>query len=281
MRTPKQAAPSRWAWPCKIRGPFLCALAAVGGFVYTGHAQVISPVWEYLINRPPSPLPILTNATPYTTDDENGDGKSLMDCIGPLRRYDANRLLLGIRENGIDETQVHDTNLANAYPDRSLIWINPTNGAPMGIALKIGLFPVPLDTNIVNDGGVPGSYYWSFDVSDDGYVYTGYKNQIIRYAPNGSGGIATNPVVVYTVDQATATGNGVSDAQWSSFRWQHIRVRGSGADTRILAGGGGARGVWLLTTADGNTFTAGAHMNGGFGNAGGNISNFIPDPTGS
>src|SRR5687768_13972564 len=110
-----------------------CLTTLVVAFVNAGKAQVISPAWEYLINQSPSPLPILTNATPYTTDDENGDGKSLMDCIGPMRRYDANRLLLGVRENGIDETQVHNTNLANAYPDRSLIWINPTNGAPRGI----------------------------------------------------------------------------------------------------------------------------------------------------
>jgi len=210
-------------------------------------------------------------------DDEAGDGKSLMDCIGPMRRYDANRLLLGIRENGIDETQPHDTNLANAYPDRSLIWINPTNGAPMGIALNMGLFPVPLDTNIVAAGGVPGSYYWSFDVSDDGYIYSGYKNQIIRYAPNGSGGISPTPTVVFTLDQTTATNNGVSALQWTSFRWAHIRVRGSGTNTKILTSSIGARGVWLLTTTNGSTFTAGAHLNGAFGNAaGGNVSNLLP-----
>ena len=243
----------------------------------TGRAQVITPVWEYLINKLPSPLPILTNATPYTADDENGDGRSLMDCIGPMRRYDTNRLILGIRENGIDETQVHDTNLANAYPDRSLIWINPTNGAPMGIALNMGLFPVPLDTNIVAAGGVPGSYYWSFDVSDDGYVYSGYKNQIIRYAPDLLlGTISPTPTVVFTLDQNTATNNGVSPAQWSGFRWAHVRVRGAGANTKILAGGIGARGVWLLTTTNGSTFTAGAHLNGGFGNAAGNVSNLLP-----
>src|SRR5215510_11542932 len=255
---------------------FLACLVAACSWFSAAQAQSISPVWEYLINNLPSPLPVLTNATPYITDDENGDGKSLMDCIGPMRRYDANRLLLGIRENGIDETQAHNTNLANAYPDRSLIWINPTNGAPMGLALNMGLFPVPLDTNIAAAGGAPGSYYWSFDVSDDGSVYSGYKNQIIRYAANGSGGISTNPVVVFTLDGITATNNGVTVAQWMSFRWAHIRVRGSGASTKILAGGIGGRGVWLLTTTDGSTFTAGAHMNGAFGNAAGNISNLLP-----
>jgi hypothetical protein len=255
---------------------FLACLAAACSWFSAAQAQSITPVWEYLINNLPSPLPVLTNATLYITDDENGDGKSLMDCIGPMRRYDANRLLLGIRENGIDETQAHNTNLANAYPDRSLIWINPTNGAPMGIALNMGLFPVPLDPDIAAAGGAPGSYYWSFDVSDDGHVYSGYKNQIIRYASNGSGGISTNPVVVFTLDGNTATNNGVTPAQWTSFRWAHIRVRGSGTNTTILAGGIGARGAWLLTTTNGSNFTAGAHMNGAFGNAAGNISNTLP-----
>lgn len=259
----------------------LLALTLLAATCLTSKAQPITPGWEYTLKNLPAPLPILTNTLGWTTDNENGDGLSLMDCIGPMRRYDANRLLLGIRENGIDETVAHNTNLANAYPDRSLIWINPTNGAPMDIALNMGLTPVPLDPNIVTAGGVPGSYYWSFDVSDDGYVYSGYKNQIIRYAPNGSGGIATTPTIVFTLDNATALANGVSQAQWTGFRWAHVRVRGSGVNTKILAGGIGARGVWLLTTADGNTFTAGAHMNGGFGNAAGNISNFIPDPTGA
>src|SRR6185295_11110253 len=79
------------------------------------YSQPITPVWEYLVTQP-SPLPILTNYIGWPDDEENGDGKSLMDCIGPMRRYDANRLLLGIRENGIDETQFHNTNLAGAYP---------------------------------------------------------------------------------------------------------------------------------------------------------------------
>jgi len=79
------------------------------------------------------------------------------------------------------------------------------------------------------------------------------KNQILRYVSNGSGGIATNPVVVFTLDANTATNNGVTPGQWSGFRWAHIRVRAAGTNTMILAGGIGARGVWLLTTTDGST----------------------------
>ncbi|MBP9900270.1 MAG: hypothetical protein KBH45_02335, partial [Verrucomicrobia bacterium] len=248
----------------------------------TGQAQPITPVWEYTLKNLPAPIPVLTNTlNGWTTDLESGDGLSLMDCIGPMRRYDANRLLIGIRENGIDETVAHNTNLANAYPDRSLIWINPTNGQPMGLALNVGLFPVALDPDAVANEGVPGSYYWSFDVSEDGYIYTGYENFILRYAPNGSGGILPTPTIVFTLDQATAVAAGQSVAQWANYRWANIRVRGSGANTTILAGGLGSRYLWLLKTADGNTFTAGGHMAPGFGNAAGNISNFIPDPTGA
>ena len=261
----------------------LLATGLVAASCLTGRAQPINPVWEYTLKNLPAPIPILTNYVAWIglvpQDNEAGDGLSLMDCIGPMRRYDANRLLLGIRENGIDESGAsgaYNTNLALAYPDRSLIWINPTNGAPMGIALNMGLFPVPLDTNIVAAGGTPGQYYWSFDVSDDRYIYSGYKNQIIRYAPNGSGGISSVPTVVFTLDHDTAINNGITEAQWTGHYWQTIRVRGSGTTTKLLVGSGGGRGVWLLTTTDGHTFTPGAWKSGGFGNAGNNISGFVP-----
>ena len=260
------------------RGLLALGLLVASGLA--GNAQSITPVWEHFVNKQPTPIPILTNYVAWTTDSEGGDGLSLMDCIGPIRRYDATRLLLGIRENGIDESGAsgaYNTNLANAYPDRSLIWINPTTGQPLGIALNMGLTPVPLDAEVVAAGGTPGQYYWSFDVSEDGYIYSGYKNQIIRYAPNGSGGISPTPTVVFTLDQNTATAMATMTAgQWSGHYWQTIRVRGSGANTKLLVGSGGGRGVWLLTTADGSTFTAGMWKGGGFGSAGNNISSFVP-----
>src|SRR5215472_1125790 len=117
------------------------------------HSQAITPVWEYLINKLPAPLAILTNATLTNTDQEIGDGHWPMDSLAALKRYDTNRLLLGIRENGINEADPNLTaaqrSLATNYPDRSLIWINPTNGAPMGIALTVGLYPVPLDADFI------------------------------------------------------------------------------------------------------------------------------------
>src|ERR1051326_6284961 len=119
------------------------AMSAAG----LGHAQQLNPVWEFLVNHPPSPIPVLTNAlNGWTTDNETGDGTSVLDSLGALQRYDTNRLLLAIRENGINESSASDAQkaLAAQYPDRSLIWINPANGTPMGLALNIGLTPVPL-----------------------------------------------------------------------------------------------------------------------------------------
>ena len=268
------------------RRPILALALALAAWS-AAQAQSITPVWEYLISKLPSPLPILTNATPYTSDLDAGDGLSLMDCIGPMRRYDANRLLLGIRENGIDET---DPNLpadkkvlAAAYPDRSLIWINPATGVPLGLALTVGEAPVPMDPKVEAKGGLPGgtpgagiNYYWSFDVSADGYVYTGYKNQMLRYAPNGSGGFNPTPTVVFTLDQDTATAKGLSEAQWLNFRWGTIRVSGTGANTKLLGCGVGPRGDWLLTTTDGNTFTAGSFRGGGWGNPVCSTSSLVP-----
>ncbi len=90
----------------------------------------------------------------------------VMDSMGALKRYDANRLLLGIRENGIDESAPGaNLSLAAQYPDRSLIWINPTNGAAMGIALNIGLHPVQLDPDFLAAGGSIEQYWWTYTVS--------------------------------------------------------------------------------------------------------------------
>ena len=91
-------------------------------------------VFEHLITDENSPLPILKAQTDIPAE-ETFDGSFAMDSYGGLERYDGNRLLLGIRENGINETDAgHDSALAAQYPDRSLIWIDQTTGAPMGIA---------------------------------------------------------------------------------------------------------------------------------------------------
>src|SRR5258706_189818 len=51
--------------PSIPRSAALCLAAVlVAVFPAVAHAQAITPVWEYLIIKLPSPLPILTNATP-------------------------------------------------------------------------------------------------------------------------------------------------------------------------------------------------------------------------
>ncbi len=238
-------------------------VTALGGATIPSFGQQLVPAWEYLITKPGNPIPVLTNTVNYTTDSDNGDGTSTMDSLGALTRYDANRLLLGIRENGINEGSAGAAQgLAAQYPDRSLIWINPTNGTPMGIALTIGLQPVTLDADFIAAGGTPDQYWWTYAVAPDGSIYTGYKNKIIRYSPNGSGGINPAPQVVFTLTSDELTNRGLdATALWPAWRWARISVSGSGANTKILAGASASnRGNFLLTTTDGTNFVAGSRL---------------------
>jgi hypothetical protein len=232
-------------------------------------AQQLTPVWEYLINKPGVPIGVLTNAVNYDTDNDNGDGHSLMDSLGALTRYDSNRLLLAIRENGINESAA-GANLALAaqYPDRSLIWINPTNGTPLGIALNMGLYPVPLDADFLAaelavvpplDTFVTNQYWWTYTVGPDGAIYTGYKNKILRYASDGQGGINPKPAVVFTLAQSDLSNHSIDTSLWPNWRWARLRVVGTGTNMVILAGTTSIlRGNWRLTTTDGTNFVAGS-----------------------
>jgi len=248
--------------PGKSRKILAAAFAAFAALAGQTHGQQLSPVWEYLINKPGVPIPVLTNTVNYTTDSDNGDGLSTMDSIGALMRYDANRLLLGIRENGIVEPAAGPAQtLATQYPDRSLIWINPTNGTPMGIALTIGLKPVPLDAAFIAAGGTPDQYWWTYTVAADGSIYTGYKNKIIRYSPDGNGGISPTPRVVFTLGSDEITARGIDPTLWPGWRWARLAVSGTGTNTIILAGASASnRGNFLLTTTDGTNFVAGSRL---------------------
>ncbi len=212
----------------------------------------VTPVFEHLINDASVPLPILKAQKDTPPELDTWDGTSVLDSYGGLERYDDDRLLLAIRENGINETQAdHDAELAAQYPDRSLIWIDETTGAPMGIALEIGQTPVPLDADFTGAGGSMLDYYITFAVDGAGVIYVNYKNKIVRYAPDGNGGFGA-PTVAYT--QA----NDGSET-WSSWRFETLRARGSGADTVLIAGGKTWRpgqGYRELVTTDGLTFTA-------------------------
>jgi hypothetical protein len=213
-------------------------------------AQTISPVFEHLFTEA-SPLPILKAQGVGTVEEDRFDGTSPMDSYGGFHRYDAGRLMLGVRENGINESDPgHDTALAAAYPDRSLLWIDAQTGAPQGVAIQVGLRPVPLDAEFLARGGTEIDFYFDFGVAADGVVYVGYKNKILRYAPNGEGGFNA-PTVAYTHEDD-------GSANWHQWRWENIRVTGAGAETVILAGGKTWRpnqGYHRLTTTDGITFS--------------------------
>lgn len=269
-------------------------LAAAAFMAGSARAVMPVPVWEHLITQPNPPIPPMTNFLNDVTDSDLGDGKSVLDTIGPLQRYDANRLLLGIRENGVNESASGLTAaqlwVSTNYPDRSLIWINPTNGDPMGVALNMGLYPVPLDDWFITNSIAAGvtdytnQYYWSFDVSEDGYIYTGYKNKILRYAPDGHGGISTTPQVVFTLQPTNSNDAAVHGNLYTTAGpFPHIRVRGTGTNTVILAGGmSGGRGAYRLATTNGNEFSTTAWLPGGWGAPGsGSFSQLIPalDPT--
>ena len=232
----------------------------------------ITPVWEFLISGDSSPLPILKGQPPASPTGDTFDGTSELDSYAGFRKYDETKALLGIRENGINETDpAHDADLAAMYPDRSLIWIDLATGAPMGLAIEVGFSPVPLDQDFLDAGGTVVDYYFNFGVSDDGVVYTGYKNKIVRFAPDGSGGFL-EPTVAFT------KANDNSDL-WSAWRWENIRVSGSGADTTILAGGKTWRpsmGYYYLVTGDGLTYEETAYIPNGFGNASGGASSLMP-----
>ena len=59
---------------------------------------------------------------------------------------------------------------------------------------------------------------------------------------------------------------------WAGWRWKSLRVTGTGANRKLLAGASASnRGAFLLTTTDGNTFSAGSWLN-----LGGGISTPVP-----
>ena len=212
-------------------------------------AQWFNPVFEHLFNET-TPLPILkAQGTPAGVADIY-DGSSTIDSYGGFHRYDANRLMLGIRENGIDETDPnHDSALAASFPDRSILWIDPDSGEPTGIAIEVGFNPVALDADFLAAGGTELDYYFNFAVSEDGVVFVGYKNNILRYAPNAQGSFNA-PTVAYTQEEDGSD-------RWHQWRWENLRISGTDIETLILAGGKTWRpnqGYHLLSTSDGENF---------------------------
>ena len=217
-------------------------------------SKVIKPLWEQLQGQP-NILPIIdtdVNANPVPST-----GASVMHVFTGFKKYDATRMLLGIRDNGIIETVAHDTNLANAYPDRSLQWIDAETGAPLGTALVIA-YPAGTvgDDNHLN---------MAFGVAGDGVLYVGVGDTIRRYAPSGGGFAA--PTVAFTAPGGTP--------QPDKIQFSEFRISGSGANTVMVAGCRDWYGDVdrILTTTDGLVFTETETIP-----TGGGVSSVVPDP---
>jgi hypothetical protein len=263
-------------------------------------ALEIVPAWEHTLIDGGGVLPILVNGEPdprWDGDPEDGPwyGPNLHDQYDGFIRYDETRLMLGVRDNGIDETDPnHDAALAAQYPDRSILWIDPDTGAPMGVAIHVGFKPVELSAEYESmiDGGsgdpaiegwgdpkdrrfVSGDEsapeYMNFDVSDDGVIYLGYWYMILRYDPDGQGGFSA-PTVVYEQDYRNHGGTN----RLSQWRWADVEISGSGADTKAVLSGktwrNGMKTRVFDVDATTNTWTIrGAYAdekNGCFGEAG-------------
>ncbi|HIG27836.1 MAG TPA: LamG domain-containing protein [Verrucomicrobiales bacterium] len=255
----------------KLLGAALIVAFSTTSFL---QAQTIIPVWENLITKTDPSIPILKANPLGSFKDDAADGSSTSDSYGGFKRYDADRLLLGVRDNGINETEEgHDAELAALYPDRSLIWINPDDGSYLGIALEVGHAPVALDQDFLDAGGSDSDYYFNFGVSEDGVIYVGYKNKVLRYAPDGIGGF----------DSATIAYTHLNDSsdRWHQWRWENFRISGTGSDTVILAGPKTwrpAQGYYRLITDNGTDFVSsifGVMIPNGYGNAAGGGSTII------
>lgn len=243
------------------------ALAAA--LVQVASAQEITPKWFEHINASvgvaeTNKLPILKK---QGTPTESLDGTDSMDAYRNLIRYDSTRLLLGVGENGINEsdpsTSAADKALAAAYPDHSLIWLDSETGRPLGLAWQESFRPDLLAGKDVTTVGQSSSYVWWRVALDDGpagqrALYSAFKHLILRYAPKAGGGWETTPTVAYE-EQIAGVGDGLSNGDGSlSWRFRDFHVKGSGTNTVILAGGGTWRAghhPQVLVTTDGLNFT--------------------------
>ncbi|MBL9171049.1 MAG: discoidin domain-containing protein [Verrucomicrobiales bacterium] len=280
---------------------YLTPLFSVAAALHTS-AQEVTPVWVQHINGtvnvdPANVLPILNKPENQPViampDGLLRDGRESLAIYSRLVPYDANRLLLAVSENGIDELSpdVTPEQLAKAaqFPDRSLVWLEAATGKPLGVAWSESLRPADLIDYDVTAGQTgyqanKGYAFWRpvLDENPDPTkraIYSGYRHLILRYAPKADGtGWETTPTIAWEeplpgLDEADGAvkpeagiGDGLSgtastsgeQGSWRAWRWRNTRVYGYGLDTIIAAGGG----TWrigqqpqLFKTTDGLTFT--------------------------
>ncbi len=219
--------------------------------------QEVTPVWVQHINglvnvAPENKLPILVKAGGTGDATYGFSGNDVVDSYVSFVKYDDDHYLLGVRENGINETDPNltDEQKANAaaFPDRSLVWIDAKTGKSLGLALKTEVLPVPIATQSTVYA------WWKFGVQDgangERAVYTGYKYKVLRYAPSGTVADpnfpAGRPTWAATPTQAWVepvpgepSGDESSGGDGSaSWRWKAFRVSGAGNQTQLWIGGG-------------------------------------------
>lgn len=258
----------------KLRKTLVPSVAAIFA-AQLATAQEITPVWFQTINgsqgvATTDKLPILVKPSGPEQAD-NQDGTETIAAYVGLLRYDATRLLLQVRENGIDETDPSITPaqqaLAAQYPDHSLIWIDAATGAPLGLAFAEVANPplqyLGIDVTADGEGSQSNAInYWWRAAIDEGAagqkaLYTFFKHIILRYAPKAGGGWETTPTIAYE-EQVQGVGDGLSDGDnFNNWRFRDLHVKGSGTNTVIYAGGGTWRAgqqPQTLVTTDGLTF---------------------------
>jgi len=241
-------------------------------------AQDVKPVWVQhlngLVNVDPASQNPIVKANPGARYSANGIGRSQQFSLMKMRRYDDKRFLLGVRENGIDEADPNLTPeakaLAEAFPDRSVVWVSATDGKPLGLAHTFGLRPITATGQANNNDFFSN---WDIDDGPDGQraLYSTHKNAILRWAPKTGGGWEAAPSCAWieptpgakNCEGADLDGSSGGDGN-NSWRWRDFRVRGAGKDTVIVAGGGTWRAsmhVQVFKTSDGVKFLPIARFN--------------------
>ncbi|MDP8246025.1 MAG: hypothetical protein P9L94_18220 [Candidatus Hinthialibacter antarcticus] len=226
----------------------------------------ITKAWEFLWTEESEEYPWLR--AEQGTNWEH-DGSNEMDFFSTLIRYDADRLMLLLVENGVNEADPapEDIAIAEKFPDRSVLWISPVDGSFMGVALKLDFLPAE-DTEYykqkvtgTHPDGPESDRSWQLTeqwphiaADDDGFLYLVDKHKILRYTPDGD--TFTGPEVVFTYPEqdppiySTNAGN----LHYRAWRIQSINVKGSGNNKVMTTAARfwiDAGGVMYYTSNDG------------------------------
>lgn len=250
----------------------------------------LTPVWEFLNTKENPHYPWLK--AQQGTNWQH-DGSNTMDFFSTLIRYDDSRLILFLLENGIDEANATPEELAIAeqFPDRSVLWINPVDGSPMGVALDLPLYPAP-DSEFyqqkvtgTHPDGPTSDRSWALleqwpqiAVDGDGYLYVSDKHKVLRYTPNDANGF-DGPEIVFTypeLDPPTWMGDSTNQ-HYRAWTIRSMNVKGSGANkvmttaARFWIDGGGM--IYYTSNDGGASFEIQHHRSqGGYVGTGGTAS---------